>query len=309
MAAETGREEAVRAALERVLASKYFATAEGLSNLLRYLAKETLAGRGAALKELTVGCDVFARGAAFDPKTDGIVRVQASRLRSKLRDYYAAEGQDDEIVISVPKGSYAVEFLLNGKNGKKEAPDGVGLPRWLPWAGTATVLAVAAMLLGSLWKSHSPQIESVAVLPFRNLTGDAAQDYLADGLTDTLITDLGKVPGLRVISRTTSMSLAGTKKSLSAVARELKVEALVEGSMTRREGNIRVNVNLVEVRNRERNLWSRTLEHGESNFAGLQDEMNRLLTAQIQPRAKPAPPTKAPSPDAYAAYFPPCQHS
>src|SRR5215510_4938926 len=274
MAAEISREEAVRAALQRVLKSKYFAQAESLSNLLRYLVEETLAGRGPALKELTVGCEVFSRGSSFDPKTDGIVRVQASRMRIKLRDYYAAEGRDDEIVISVPAGAYAAAFLPNGRV-SKEAPKAVGMPRWLPWAGAAAVFAIAVILLGSLWKSRTAQIESVAVLPFRNLTGDAAQDYLADGLTDTLITDLGKVSGLRVISRTTSMSFANTRKPLSAVARELKVDALVEGSMTRVAGNIRVNVNLVDVRDRERNLWSQTLEHGDRDFAGLQDAMNR----------------------------------
>lgn len=305
MAIGTDQEAAVRAALQRVLASKYFAQADSLSNLLRYLVEETLAGRGSAIKELTVGCDVFGRGPSFDPKTDGIVRVQASRLRTKLRDYYAADGQDDDLVISVPAGSYAVQVIPNVKNDAPQAaaPAAAGTPRWLVWAGIAAALAVAAVLIGSLWKPRPEQIKSLAVLPFRNLTGDAAQDYLADGLTDTLITDLGKVPGLQVISRTTAMSYAGTKKSLATVARELKVDALVEGSMTRTEGNIRVNLNLIDVRERERNLWSRTLEHQERDFAGLQEEMNRLLTRQIQPAATLPPPAKAPHPDAYAAYL------
>lgn len=301
----SSREELIRAALQRVLQSKYFAQAESLANLLRYLVEETLAGRGDTIKELTVGTEVFGRGPAFDPKTDGIVRVQASRLRSKLRDYYATEGRDDELVIAVPTGGYLPEFVPKGK---AEAPEPPRAQRqWIPVAGAAVLLATITalgMLLGSLWKSRPPRIESVAVLPFRNLTGDAAQDYLADGLTDTLITDLGKIPGLRVISRTTAMSLADSKKTLTAVARELKVEALVEGSMTRSGGNIRVNVNLVEVRDRERNLWSQTLEHGDRNFASLQHAMYREVAAQIHPGSKPEPPKGSlPHPDAYVAYL------
>src|SRR5690349_10320968 len=115
MAADVGRAETVRAALQRVLESKYFAQAESLSNLLRYLVEETLSGRGQSLKELTVGSEVFSRGSSFDPKTDGIVRVQASRLRAKLRDYYAAEGQHETTVISVPTGGYVAEFLPKEK--------------------------------------------------------------------------------------------------------------------------------------------------------------------------------------------------
>ena len=312
-----GQEQAVRGALQSVLDSKYFCQAESLSNLLRYLVEEALAGRDSAIKELTVGIDVFGRGASFDPKTDGIVRVQASRLRAKLREYYAAEGQHDDIVISVPAGAYLVDCHPNGKvQPEPPSPAVLEKPGWPSigvWAAgqhrysrralAALGVAGAGLLLTSRLKPPAVQIASVAVLPFRNLTGDAAQDYLADGLTDSLITSLGKLPGLRVVSRTTSMSLAGTRKPLAAVARELQVDTLVEGSMTRNAGNIRVNVNLLEVRERERNLYSQTLEHGERDFAGLQDAMQRQVAAQIQPGAQSPPQGKAHNPDAYAAYL------
>ncbi len=299
-------EELARAAAGRVLQSKYFNQAESLSNLLRYLVEETLAGRGGTIKELTVGTEVFGRGAAFDPKTDGIVRVQASRLRGKLRDYYAAEGQHDEIIISVPPGGYAVEFLPKSKP-EAPAPAAVVVRPWVRFGVAAGILVAAvamAMAVGNLWRTPASRIEAIAVLPFRNLTGDPAQDYLADGLTDMLITDLGKIPGLRVISRTTSMTFAGSKKPLTAVARELKVDALVEGSMSRLSDNIRVNVNLIETKDRERNLWSRTLEHGDRDFAGLQGALGRQVSAQIQPGANPPPLTPtAPHPEAYVAYL------
>jgi len=119
MVVKTGKDEAVRAALRRVLGSKHFAQAGALSSMLSYVVEETLAGRGGELKEYNIGCEVFGRGATFDPKIDGIVRVQAHRLRGKLKDYYAAEGNQDEIVISVPAGAYAAEF---GSTVKPPAP-------------------------------------------------------------------------------------------------------------------------------------------------------------------------------------------
>lgn len=307
MASQTS-EELVRAALQRVLQSKYLVQAESLSNLLRYLVEETLAGRGETIKEFTVGTEVFGRGSSFDPKTDGIVRVQASRLRTKLRDYYAAEGQHDEVVISVPPGGYTAEFLPNPRPEVAPpvdaSPAGSGRRQWVLWVGGGAVLVVAAVLLGNLPKAPPARIERVAVMPFRNLTGEPAEDYLTEGLTGTLISDLGKVPGLQVISFTTSMSFAGSKKSLAAIAQELKVDALVEGSMTRIAGNIRVNVNLVDTRGRERNLWSRTLEHGERDFAGLQRVLSRQVAAQIQPAAHPQSQVpESPDSDAYIAYL------
>jgi len=138
MVIKTGKDAAVRGALQRVLESKHFAQAAGLSNMLRYVVEETLAGRGLELKEYNIGCEVFGRGETFDPKIDGIVRVQAHRLRGKLKDYYAAEGNQDEIVISVPAGGYAAEFGPNVKS---------PLPRpSFPWRWVAAATAVAVVI-------------------------------------------------------------------------------------------------------------------------------------------------------------------
>jgi len=108
-----------------------------------------------------------------------------------------------------------------------------------------------------------------------------------------------------VISRTTAMSYIGTRKSLSTVARELDVDALVEGSMTLSGENLRVNANLIDARGRERSLWTRTLEHGARDIAGLQREMYGKVAHQLRPESKALPPDGAasPNPDAYAAYL------
>ncbi len=120
-------EEEIRSHLEKVLASRTFARSDRLSRLLRYIVEVTLEGRGEELKEYLLGLEVFDKGAAFDPATDTIVRVQVRRLRSKLVAYYEAEGREDPIRISIPTGSYVPSFRV-----AKAAPlTGTrGLPRW-----------------------------------------------------------------------------------------------------------------------------------------------------------------------------------
>src|SRR5215831_7690477 len=86
--------DAIRAQLARMLASRSFANAPSLRRFLEYVVERTIDGRGEDLKEYSIGVDVFDRGDSFDPKTDTIVRVQARRLRSKLREYYESEGRD-----------------------------------------------------------------------------------------------------------------------------------------------------------------------------------------------------------------------
>ena len=104
--------ESVRAQLARILGSRTFSNAPSLSRFLRHVVEHTLEGNAEELKEYSLGVEVFDRGESFDPRTDTIVRVQARMLRSKLKDYYDAEGQADPIVIELPKGHYGVTFAL-----------------------------------------------------------------------------------------------------------------------------------------------------------------------------------------------------
>jgi predicted ATPase len=102
--------ESIRDQLARILRSEAFSNAPSLVKFLRHVVEHTLEGNTEELKEYSLGVEVFGRGEAFDPRTDTIVRVQARRLRSKLEDYYDAEGQADPIIIELPKGRYAVTF-------------------------------------------------------------------------------------------------------------------------------------------------------------------------------------------------------
>ena len=102
---------AVAEQLERVLQSKVFQAAGRSSRLLRFLVEETVKGRSESLKDYTLGAEVFGRGGDFDPRTDPIARVEASRLRSRLRaGTHATEGAADSVVITLPKGGYVPHF-------------------------------------------------------------------------------------------------------------------------------------------------------------------------------------------------------
>src|SRR6476660_2548179 len=98
--------EAIASALKRVLSSRTFENAGRSSALLRFLVEETVNGRADRLKEYTLGAEALGRGEAFDPRTDPIVRAEASRLRSRLERYYSSEGAPDPVVIELPKGTY-----------------------------------------------------------------------------------------------------------------------------------------------------------------------------------------------------------
>nr|UXE44500.1 serine/threonine-protein kinase PknD [uncultured bacterium] len=130
----------------------------------------------------------------------------------------------------------------------------------------------------SVGMSHN--IRSLAVLPFGNLTGDPAQEYLVEGMSDALITDLSKLTSLRVISRTSSMQYKGTHKALPEVARELNVDAAVLGSVTRSGNRIRVNAKLVEAAGGQ-NLWVQDYDRDESGVLKLQNDLAAAVAREV----------------------------
>lgn len=146
------------------------------------------------------------------------------------------------------------------------------------------LLAVAAVVF-ALWKKDkevpAQLITSIAVLPLENLSGDPEQEYFADGMTDTLIGDLAKIEELRVISRTSSMHYKGTKKSLPQIANELKVDAVVEGTVQRIGERIRVSAQLIHG-STDRHLWAEIYERDVQNVFDLQNEIARAIAAQVK---------------------------
>ena len=136
-------------------------------------------------------------------------------------------------------------------------------PRPLAWrlSGVGLALVLAASLSWVLYSRNqaSPKIRSIAVLPLESLSGDASQDYFADGMTDELITDLGQISALRVISRTSVMTYKHVRKLLPEIARELDVEAVVEGTVLRSGERVRITAQLIRAPV-ERHMWAQSFE-------------------------------------------------
>jgi len=155
--------EAVLSQLERVLASTQFRQAERSAGLLRFLVERSMNGADDRVKEYTVGVEFLGRGNDFDPRTDPIVRAEASRLRARLERYYASEGQPDEVTIELPKGSYVPQFRQRAL-AAPAAPAPIGEPspspraardrRPIAWAGLG-ILAVLAAFGAGVWSSRS----------------------------------------------------------------------------------------------------------------------------------------------------------
>ncbi|HEY1310392.1 MAG TPA: hypothetical protein VGF02_05520, partial [Pseudolabrys sp.] len=155
---------------------------------------------------------------------------------------------------------------------------------WRKWrVPTAVLVALAlagtALLLFAPKGDHLP-IRAIAVLPLHNMTGDNKQDYLAQGMTDELITDLARISSLRVVSHTSVQQYADTRKSLPTIAAELDVDAIVEGSVMRTPNGIRVNVQLLDARH-DRHIWADVLERNMGDAASIQQELAEQIAAQI----------------------------
>ena len=156
-----------------------------------------------------------------------------------------------------------------------------------------TVVAVALgltlgyFLVGRGARRVPEKVQSIAVLPLLNLSQDSEQDYLVDGMTDQLITDLARASPLRVISRTSTMQYKGTRKSLPEIAEELNVDAIVEGSVLPSQNNVRITAQLLDAR-KDRHLWAQSYERSSQDLLAMQDEVARDIVHEIVETLHPA---------------------
>src|SRR5713226_1489804 len=184
--------------------------------------------------------------------------------------------------------------------------------RWpLAWkiSGIALLLAFGILTVWILRRgSHtSPVIRSLAVLPLENLSSDASQDYFSDGMTDQLITELGQISELRVISRTSIMTYKGAHKPLPQIARELNVDAVVEGTVLRSGEQVRITVQLI-LAAADKHLWAQSYEGDLGDTLALQKQVARSIAEQIRIELTPHEQAvlknaKRVNPEAYEAYL------
>jgi TolB-like protein/DNA-binding winged helix-turn-helix (wHTH) protein/Tfp pilus assembly protein PilF len=183
---------------------------------------------------------------------------------------------------------------------------------WLGASAVAVALAVALAAVAALRErrggsSDRPAIRSLAVLPLANLTGDPGQEYFSDGMTEALITNLASLPGLRVISRQSVMRYKGSEKPLPEIARELGVDGVIEGSVVRSGGRVRLTAQLIHG-STDAHVWARSYERKLEDVLALQAELSRAVAeevrvtvgAQASRRLTSQPPV---DPEAYDAYL------
>ncbi len=181
--------------LNRILSSKAFRQADRLKRFLSFVVTETLSGRGDRLKEFAVGVEVFGKDTSFDPRNDPIVRVQARRLRAQLSRYYREEGQEDELVIEMPKGGYA--------------------PIFRPLKSAAPKRATTPALVSR---------NTVLVLPFADHSPTGDQKYFCEGLTQEIIHALAGMDAIRLVasSQNAAMIING---SIRTAGKDVRITA------------------------------------------------------------------------------------
>src|ERR1700735_5024966 len=263
---------------------------------------------------------------------DQALNIAVGKLRSALGD----SAENPRFIETLPKLGYRfiAEVSVVDAYARSKKPESVAedLPATEPahklqvagsavvpqrWRWTTRRVIVALALVVSLPilavlliqpRSRPPRgIHSLAVLPLENLSGDASQNYFADGMTDELITDLAQISALRVISRTSVMLYKGAREPLPQIARELNVDAVVEGTVLRSGDQVRITAQLIQA-TADRHLWAQSYEGELRDTLALQnrvasaiaDQIRINLTPQEQAALKSA---KAVNPEAYQSYL------
>ena len=258
---------------------------------------------------------------------DQAVNVAVAKLRSALGD----SADNPRFIETLSKRGYRfiadvslVGAEVHTKTSEFASADviptepqlpGVGLvpaPKRSLWPRRRVVIALAPVvglliLAAGLLRSSRPGIRSLAVLPLENLSGDASQNYFADGMTDELITDLAQISALRVISRTSIMVYKGARKPLPQIARELNVDAVVEGTVLRSGDRVRITAQLIDAAS-DKHLWSQSYDGEVRDSLVLQNRVAAAIADQIRisltPREQAALKTlPVVNPDAYQSYL------
>ena len=241
---------AVRQQLRKVLAHPLFKRSERMRRFLRLAVEHTLDGKAAELKEYLVGVEVFDRRQSYDPRVDPIVRVEARRLRSKLRAYYDSDGRSDAIVIEFVTGSYAPQIHVRAAPAPPPAPQ------------------------------PEPGVNTIAVLPLVNLSPNPEHEYFSDGLTEELIHALTKVPGMRVVAWNSAARLRERQEDLLAVRQQLRAATALTGSVRISGSSLRVRAQLVDTETGVY-LWSETFDRPMQDVFAIQEEIARAIVRTL----------------------------
>ena len=214
---------------------------------------------------------------------------------NKLREALGDSADTPRFIETLPRRGYRFIYPVNG------APEATGMVapprawwsrRWVFYAAPlALLLGLVALNVGGVrdrlvGRPVAVEMNSIAVLPLRNLSADREQDYFAEGMTEALITQLGKIGALDVISHQSVLVYRGATKSLPEIARELKVSVVLEGTVLRSGDKIRVTANLVQAAP-ERHLWAESYELNPRDILALQAQVAREVASHVRVKLTP----------------------
>lgn len=237
--------------LNSILSSDLFSRSTVLSNFLKFIVEETLAGNTEGLKEYTIAVSALGKSPDFNPQIDAIIRIHAGRLRRLLNDYYQGSGITDTIKIEVVKGTYVPVFrphlIVSSKAQIVESRDPI---------------------------QHSRTTLTVAILPFRNLCPNGEFQYFVDGFGEDLTQLFSRFENIAVIAHHSTRKFAGIPEDIRIIGSDLGVHYLITGSVKRSSENIGVTVNLIKTFNATQ-VWSHSYNYPLKieNLNQIQDEI------------------------------------
>jgi TolB-like protein len=258
---ETISEDAIRDELSRILESSIFVQSDRLGRFLRFTVEKTLAGEGEMLKEYLIGTEVYNRPSSYRPSEDSIVRGEARRLRSKLKEYYESVGKNDPLSIHYRPGSYMPMFRNQHRRVNLTATEATPRERFTGGDGIR-----------------------IAVLPFLDASGSASSGICAQLITDDLIHELARTDGIRVIAASSVASLVAKAMNIRSLARKLDVQIVIEGTVCHNNNVLRITSRVVDPADGFQ-IWSERIqtEPDLQEIATVSERIASSLVSRIRP--------------------------
>jgi len=243
--------------VERILDSPVFLSSRRLSEFFRYISVKTISGQATKIKQFTIGVEVYGREPDFDPKNDPIVRIEAGRLRRKLREYYDNQGKFDRLYIKIPRGNYVPNF------------------QWKQLTDPEIIVKSTRSD-----KAHELDSPIVAVFPFVINEGSDFE-YLVAGLGTELVDELSRSSDQQVLAYYTTSQFRGGPDNLYGIADSLGIDFAVTGAIRATHERLRVNVQLIDTHSGKQ-IWSERFDLAVDN--GQIDELEFVVASNVSGR-------------------------